>query len=475
MRHFIKQSWKFLYTLLLFCGDLQLKAQNPITVTDCNLQGWTKQFGAGNTLLFKNGVGTTPLGNGSLEFNSTPGTTPFVRFRNNNYHKKALADISAFSYDTYIQSRGNTTDVNYVVLQVDINGDETFDHTLVFSPWYQIQPYIGSNFPDQGPTLTGTWQTWDMLHGAWWIGPLNDPDHGGELFTLATYISRNPTARILNASGVQGGGIRLTSGAAQGSGIFTTNFIGNADKFTIGIKDVITIYDFEFSTFTTPNAGPDKTVVYGYGSNCIELNGTAAGGFPPYNYTWAPGGNTPNAASTIVCPTTTTTYTLTVSDVNGCTRNDQVTVYVNDVRCGNKMDKVKICHAGEEICVASAAVQAHLDHGDLLGACPASLLTTAIKKTYNLLPGQLNMFNYPNPSSKSTTIQFELPVAGKVSIKLYDFEGKELATLVNENKLAGIHLFEFNTEKFKPGMYFYKIIVLARNNMMTQIKKLMKI
>ncbi len=469
MRYFLNQSGKLLCSLLLLLfGDLHLKAQSRITVTDCNLQGWTKFAAPDNTLIFKSGIGTTPLGKGSLEFNSPTGS--FVRFRNNDNHKRALSDITAFSYDTYIQNRGNSTDVNYVVLQVDINDDEISDANLVFSPWYQVQPYIGTNFPNQGLTVTGTWQTWDMLHGGWWLGPLNDPDHGGELFTLATYISQNPAARIVNAAGAQGGGIRLTAGAAPG--VFAPNFLGNADQFTIGVNGVTTIYDFEF---TTVDAGSDKTVVYGYGSNCIELNGTAAGGFSPYNYTWAPGGNTPNAAKTIVCPTTTTTYTLSVSDVNGCTRTDQVTVYVNDVRCGNKLDKVKICHSGEEICVASAAVQAHLDQGDLLGACPASLSIAAVKKTYNILPLQLNMFNYPNPSSKSTTIQFELPVSGKVSIKLYDFDGEELATLVNENKLAGIHRFEFNTEKFKPGMYFYKIIVLARNNMMTQIKKLMKI
>lgn len=138
------------------------------------------------------------------------------------------------------------------------------------------------------------------------------------------------------------------------------------DNFKIGVNGTTTAYDFEF---TIADAGSDKNVVYGYGSNCTILTGAAAGGVAPYTYSWSPGGTTPNSANTEVCPTVTTTYTLTVTDSNGCSRTDDVTVFVNDVRCGNKMDKVKVCHKGEEICIASEAVDAHLKHGDTLGAC----------------------------------------------------------------------------------------------------------
>ena len=42
---------------------------------------------------------------------------------------------------------------------------------------------------------------------------------------------------------------------------------------------------------------------------------------------------------------------------------------VCDASCGNKNDKVRICHKGQEICVDANAVQAHLDHGDNIGPC----------------------------------------------------------------------------------------------------------
>jgi len=468
MRKIFSQTTKQLCLLLFFCGNIKSEAQTILTVTDCNLQGWIKFTAPGNSLAFKSGIGTPPLGQGSLEFKSPSGS--FVRFRNNNYHNTALANLTAFSYDTYIQSRGNTRDVNYVVLQIDRTGDGISDDNLVFSPWYQVQPFIGSGFPDQGHTVTGAWQTWDMLHGAWWAGPVPDPDNGGELFTLANYISRNPEAKIVNAAGAQGGGIRLTAGAAPG--IFSQNFIGNTDKFIIGVNGITTIYDFEF---TTANAGPDKTVIYGYGSNCTELNGTASGGIPPYTYSWTPGGSAPNAASTEVCPTTTTTYTLTVTDLNGCVGTDQVTVFVNDVRCGNNMDKVMICHNDEEICIAAAAVQAHLDHGDILGACPVSAFLAAGKKPVNIIPEQLKSFNYPNPATEATTIQVELPVEGRVSIRVYNAAGMEMTNVVNENKQAGIHRFAVNMEKFTSGMYYYTITVQTRNGMHTERKKLVKL
>jgi hypothetical protein len=91
----------------------------------------------------------------------------------------------------------------------------------------------------------------------------------------------------------------------------------------------------------------------------------------PYTFSWSPGTTTPGNATTEVCPTVTTTYTLTVTDSQGCSGIDDVTVYVNDVRCGNKLDKVKVCHKGKEICIAAEAVDAHLKHGDALGSCSA--------------------------------------------------------------------------------------------------------
>ncbi len=65
--------------------------------------------------------------------------------------------------------------------------------------------------------------------------------------------------------------------------------------------------------------------------------------------------------------------------------------------------------------------------------------------------------NYPNPFNPSTTINFGLAVDSKVTMKLFNTLGQEIATLVNESMQAGNHKYEFNGKNFVSGVYFYQI------------------
>lgn len=462
---------KNIFSIVLFIATNAF-SQNIITVTDCNLNGWVKQTKPGTTLIFKNGVGIPPLGKGSIEFSSP--NINFVRFRNTAYHNTALSSITEFGYSTYVQQRDDSVDVNYVVLLIDKNNDGITDDNIVFDPRYQSQPFITNHFPDQGKTQVGVWQYWDILHGLWWAGPppKPDPDHGGSVFTLAEYISQNPNARIINDPALGGGGIRLTGGAVPG--VFAPNFIGNADNFRIGVNGITTIYDFEF---TTADAGQDKNVIYGYGSNCTTLSGSAAGGVAPYTFLWS-ASSTPNNTSTEVCPTATTTYTLTVTDANGCVRTDDVTVNVNDVRCGRKMDKVKICFHGREMCVPKVAVPILLRHGFMLGSCPQKLCESMNDNSDHVTSEfflHFRLSNYPNPFSGTTRIEYELPADGKVSLKVFDLFGREITTLVNGNKIQGKYFVDFTSKGLYTGVYYYKIVVSTSAKIFTQTKKMINI
>lgn len=67
--------------------------------------------------------------------------------------------------------------------------------------------------------------------------------------------------------------------------------------------------------------------------------------------------------------------------------------------------------------------------------------------------------NYPNPFNPSTTIRFDIPRASKVTLKVYDINGREVATLVkNENVSAGLNEVSFNGSNFASGVYYYTLL-----------------
>ncbi|MBZ0203072.1 MAG: T9SS type A sorting domain-containing protein [Ignavibacteria bacterium] len=66
--------------------------------------------------------------------------------------------------------------------------------------------------------------------------------------------------------------------------------------------------------------------------------------------------------------------------------------------------------------------------------------------------------NYPNPFNPSTKIDFSIPAASKVTIKVYDISGKETATLLNSNVESGYHTVDFNASNLSSGIYFYTIL-----------------
>jgi hypothetical protein len=67
--------------------------------------------------------------------------------------------------------------------------------------------------------------------------------------------------------------------------------------------------------------------------------------------------------------------------------------------------------------------------------------------------------NYPNPFNPVTTINYQLPQTGFVTLKTYDILGKEVATLVNEQKNQGRYSVDFNASHLASGVYIYQLRV----------------
>jgi hypothetical protein len=65
--------------------------------------------------------------------------------------------------------------------------------------------------------------------------------------------------------------------------------------------------------------------------------------------------------------------------------------------------------------------------------------------------------NYPNPFNPTTTISFTIPTTSTVSLKVFNILGKEVATIVNETKIAGNYSVKFNAGGLSSGIYFYQL------------------
>lgn len=77
---------------------------------------------------------------------------------------------------------------------------------------------------------------------------------------------------------------------------------------------------------------------------------------------------------------------------------------------------------------------------------------------YEDQPSQYRLWqNFPNPFNPSTTIAFGVPRSSHVILKLYNFLGQEIQTLVNEQLHPGQFEVQWHADGMPSGVYFYRI------------------
>ena len=151
------------------------------------------------------------------------------------------------------------------------------------------------------------------------------------------------------------------------------------------------------------------------------------------------------------------TYYGTVKYASATGNQEWVAEYKGPDNGGSDGFDVAVDGSGNVYVTGQSAVKTNLDYATVKYS-----QGTALKKGVTAVPTPeiSNIFqlrNFPNPFNGNTTIEYQLPVEGKVKLSVFDLSGHEIATLVNENKPAGIHKINFKETRLSAGTYFYRL------------------
>jgi Calx-beta domain len=262
-------------------------SSSTLVVNENNAHGWTffqhlapadSGCGAGTvdtgSQSFVNGPASPPAGTGSRKFTVGSDGDSFEGYGQVGVSGTKLADVTALAYSTYVSQYGSGGQAPYFVIRLDYNNDTVTDDRFFFEPVYQDGTYSGDPFPAQPALTLNTWQTWDALHGGWWSE--NDGFGGPPLRTLQQVVADHPDATLVNDGGAA---MRLSAGCG---GAAWANFVGNADKVTLGVNGSDTTWNFEHVVPPTPSLSiNDPSVTEGNsGTRNLTFKITPSGSSP---------------------------------------------------------------------------------------------------------------------------------------------------------------------------------------------------
>lgn len=201
--------------------------------------------------------------------------------------------------------------------------------------------------------------------------------------------------------------------------------------------------------FALPGGVLANTVYPAYApASSLMLQSNVSGGTGPYSYNWSNGATT---SSVTVSPAATTTYSLSVQDQNGCPGSATKTVKAVDISGGNKGDKIVVCHNSNSVTIATPAVAAHLQHGDMLGICESNSVTarSAEVRETDLIVSVLG-----NPSPNYFDIQIRGKADKNIRLTVYDNMGRVIETKSSLPSNQTVRLGSF----YHSGIYLVEIV-----------------
>jgi hypothetical protein len=249
---------RMLMTAVVAAALIAVTVAAAAVVSPANMQGWVPVAETCDGAItgaqgFENGPGSPPAGTGSYFFQVGANGDTYRTLRNGRFGGVKLSDLTALSYWTHVTSAPGQQAV-YIDLYIDNDNDGDRDDTLTFEPVYN------------GTVASNTWQSWNALTGLWWAESSGGPP---PLFTLASYASSHPNARIVTDQR----GFLLSAGCG---GAAWTNFDGNVDLVKIGVSGKTHTFDFEAKPAGGPGKGKKVTICHKGKTITVSENAVAA-------------------------------------------------------------------------------------------------------------------------------------------------------------------------------------------------------
>jgi hypothetical protein len=302
-------------------------------------------------------------------------------------------------------------------------------------------------------------------------------------------VSMTPTTTSVSCNGLCNGSISVNANSTGlggftysiSPGSFTTNTVTNlcANTYTIDVTNSIGCLTTQTVAITEPApivATPSYTDISCYGLTDGIATVNVTGGISPLNFSWLPTGGTALTANNLAAGN----YTFNISDGNGCTLNQTVTITEPPVFSASIMGSASsICEQLEDT-IKSTIVGGTMPYSYNWMELPSNSVSTNSDYTYTTSIGTfsygLNVIDANNCVANSNTISITVnpssnfsgtvttigaaPVAGRVVLYKYLPFYTKFDSVAGQN-ISGAGDFLFNS--FTSGIYIIKAIPTATN------------
>jgi uncharacterized lipoprotein YddW (UPF0748 family) len=201
----------------------------------------------------------------------------------------------------------------------------------------------------------------------------------------------------------------------------------------------------------------ENTIALGYGAQALTLSVIDATGSSQTAYTWSPlsGLSATNGSSVVFTPSTVGSNVFTVEAKNefGCSASAQVIVNVIDVRCGSKGEKVQVCQAAGNPCVATESVAALLQGGATLTSCGP-------RKDQQADVNASVLTAYPNPFENKLSLQVVLPFSDEhIIVEIHDvYGGKAMRIFEGSTESGQAQNFTLSTNELRGRVFLVRLV-----------------